>query len=97
MLDVRNVESSGVKNMRIECSVCGKIHDSNLSPFTHDIVRITKERQRVEKLNLLLPPLVLNLKESESSFICKHCGTMNYVVLRWFSTVEEKIPPDNNK
>lgn len=83
--------------MRIKCSACGEVHNSDISPFTHNIVKQTKEKQRIEKLNLLLPSIVLNIKESESTFICEHCGATNYVVLRWFSTTEEKDPPNENK
>jgi hypothetical protein len=79
--------------MRIECSACGEIHDSDVFPFKHNNVKATNERRQVLNTNLLLPNLVLNIKEAEAKFVCKHCLAPNFIVLRWQSIVEE----DKNK
>ena len=76
--------------MRIECSACGKLHSSDTGPFIHDIVKAANEKQQVLNTKPPLPNLVLNIKEVESKFICKHCKTPNFVVLRWHSIVEEQ-------
>ena len=79
--------------MRIKCSACGKLHSSDMEPFIHDIVKATNEKQQVLNTKPLLPNLVLSIKEAESKFICEHCKTPNFVVLRWQSIIEE----DKNK
>ena len=75
--------------MRIKCSACGKIHSSNMEPFTHDTVKATDEKQQVLNTKPPLPDLVLNIKESRSKFVCKYCKTPNFVVLTWHTIVEE--------
>ena len=59
--------------MRIYCANCGKMHDSTVSPFMYDKI---SDR----------PVNVDGEKEVNSSFVCKHCKTTNFVRLTWYAS-----------
>ena len=77
--------------MKIKCSACGKLHNSDMEPFKHDIVKETNEKRENLKTKPPLPNLVLNIKESKSKFVCEYCKTPNFIVFTWHSIVEDKV------
>ena len=61
--------------MRINCAKCGWLHDSTSTPFKYDRVPDAKANADGSILE----------KNVESEFVCKHCGTTNYVQLNWYT------------
>jgi len=60
--------------MRINCAKCGKLHDSDLTPFKHNKV---PDKESITQDDVTEKGLT-------SGFVCEGCGRANIVLLSWY-------------
>ena len=59
--------------MRIPCAKCGHVHDSTVTPFMHDII----------KVDIVPTSPAINSRIAVGAFECGNCGNENLVALTW--------------
>jgi hypothetical protein len=66
--------------MRIPCAKCGHIHDSTVTPFIHDNIKVDEPNPN--------PNIFYNV--ATGSFKCANCAVENKVKLVWGMEEEEE-------
>ena len=69
--------------MRINCAKCGKLHDSDLTPFQHNKVPDRKAVITVADDESATKSDIVE-KEIITEFDCTGCGRMNVILLSWY-------------
>jgi len=69
--------------MRINCAKCGKMHDSDITPFKYNKVPDRKAIITVPDDGSATKSDIVE-KELITDFVCKGCGRMNAVLLSWY-------------
>lgn len=67
--------------MRIPCAKCGHVHDSAVTPFTHDVLKPIMEPQ---------DRIGLSTAVATGTFKCLKCGNDNEVGVMWTVITKEK-------
>jgi uncharacterized UBP type Zn finger protein len=79
--------------MRIDCASCKERHDSSSTPFIYDIVEtISRHKEEVPRFDEetgLVKVATHYFCQAEGEFVCKKCGLVNKVSLKW-QTAESK-------